>query len=70
MKDCPCRGCGKRSVEPNCHGYCQEYKDWRAKVWAEKDAMRNNWSEADAHKQDHLAKNCRRAKAKWQVGQR
>lgn len=69
MKDCPCKGCGKRSVEPNCHGYCQEYKDWRAGIWAEKEALKE-WNEADNRRTDHVARNCRRYRSKRQVGQR
>lgn len=69
MNDSPCRGCGRRSVAPNCHGYCQEYKDWRAEVWAEKDALRD-WTEADDINKERLAKNCRRAGVRRQVGQR
>lgn len=69
MKDSPCNGCGRRSVVPNCHGYCKEYKDWLAGVWAEKDALRD-WTEADDVNKDRLAKNCRKVKSRRQVGQR
>lgn len=34
MNNCPCwnngNGCDKRTVKPNCHDTCQEYKDWLA----------------------------------------
>jgi hypothetical protein len=56
-------------VAPNCHGYCQEYRDWRAGVWAERDALRD-WTEADDVNKERLAKNCRRVKSRRQVGQR
>lgn len=69
MKDCPCRGCGKRTVEPNCHDVCGEYREWLAEVHRRNEALKE-WNEADERRKEHLAKNCRRAKAKWQVGQR
>ena len=69
-KDCPCKGCGRRTVEPNCHGpACREYTDWLAEKRAEQKALRD-WTEADVRRQEHLARNCRRAKTKRQVGQR
>ena len=69
MKDCPCNGCGKRSAEPNCHGYCREYRDWRAALWAEKDAAQAG-RDADAHTRQVICRNLRRANGKKQVGQR
>jgi len=32
---CPCKGCEKRTL--TCHGFCQEYKAWKAEHQAEKD---------------------------------
>ena len=29
---CPCKGCVERVAEPNCHGACERYKEWRAKI--------------------------------------
>lgn len=26
---CPCKGCGDRVVEPNCHGSCEKYLAWK-----------------------------------------
>lgn len=27
---CPCRGCADRVPEPNCHGRCERYREWKA----------------------------------------
>lgn len=27
---CPCKECGDRVPEPNCHGYCDRYIAWQA----------------------------------------
>lgn len=68
MKDSPCNGCGRRSVEPNCHGYCKEYKDWRTGIWAEKAALAVG-KDADAHTRQTIRLNCKRAKTRRQKGQ-
>lgn len=26
LRECPCKDCKKRHI--NCHGECQDYKDW------------------------------------------
>lgn len=69
MKDCPCRGCGKRTVEPNCHDACGEYAEWLADDHRRKEALKER-NEADERKWERLARNCRRYRSKRQVGQR
>lgn len=69
MKDCPCRGCGKRTVEPNCHDACGEYTEWLAEVHRQKEAL-DEWTEADSRRTERVIWNCRRHNAKRRVGQR
>ena len=69
MKDSPCNGCGERSIEPNCHGYCKRYADWLEGIRAEK-AARGVARDADAHTEQTIMRNCRRAKTRKQKGQR
>lgn len=68
MMDSPCKGCGKRSVAPNCHGYCQEYRDWRAALWAEKDAAQAG-READAFRWEARDRYFKRMNGNERVGQ-
>ncbi len=28
MINSPCKGCERRTVKPNCHATCQDYKDF------------------------------------------
>lgn len=49
MKGCPCKGCGERIVEPNCHDACPVsargaygYDEWKADMLSEKEARRKD----------------------------
>ena len=51
---CPCQGCHDRVPDPNCHGTCERYKAWRAKLdtinEAERKHHQNNDTMSDAKK--------------------
>lgn len=44
---CPCKGCEDRIPEPNCHGTCEKYKEWRAKLDKHNQAVRSRHKNND-----------------------
>ena len=49
MRMCPCKGCGERTAEPNCHERCPVsergewgYAQWLKEVRAERAALRKD----------------------------
>lgn len=50
--NCPCKECPDRVPDPNCHGTCERYKAWRAKMdriaEAERKRHKNNDTMSEA----------------------
>ena len=56
MRMCPCKGCGERTAEPNCHDRCPVsargeygYDEWKREMQARNDAQRKS-ADAKAYK--------------------
>lgn len=63
MKACPCKGCGERVVEPNCHDACPVsargefgYDEWKAELAAKKADLNRDVGvmEYNRHKTDRM----------------
>lgn len=65
MKQSPCYNCPERA--PECHADCERYAAW-ANARAAERAKRRKPIDADAHTKATIARNCKRAQTKRQVG--
>ena len=65
MRMCPCKDCGERRVEPNCHDKCPlsargdlGYDEWTAEIEAERQDFRDRYvvTAYNKDKSDRLSK--------------
>jgi len=61
-------GCGKRTIEPNCHDACEEYGEWLAER-RKRQAAENTGKEADAFRWDARERYFKRMNGRERVGQ-